>query len=130
MGKTAQHNARTIIAQHSRKNAQKAITRFKKLITTKSKQGNKIIFQNSDNPPLDSLLDKNNNIITHPTDIVDEVFIQQSTINAPTVKTCIHQPQHQSTCTCQVGQYPWHNLNGYILQKRGNPNTTISSLFT
>jgi hypothetical protein len=104
MGKTAQKNARTIITKHSRKNAQKAIAKFQKLITTKPKQGNKAIFQNSDNPPLDSLLDRNNNIITHPTDIADEIFIQQSTTNAPTVKTCNHQPQHNIDCTCLVRQ--------------------------
>ena len=118
MGKTAQQNAKTIIAEHSRKNAQKAIAKFQKFITTQPKQGNKATFQNSDNPPLDSLLDKNNNIITHPTDIANEIFIQQSTTNAPTVKTCNHQPQHHPTCTCQVRQYPWHNLNGFILQKK------------
>jgi hypothetical protein len=130
MGKTAQQNARTIIAKHSRKNAQKTIAKFKKLITTKPKQGNKAIFQNFDNPPLDSLLDKNNNIITHPTNIADEIFIQQSTTNAPTVKTCNHQPQHNLDYTCQVRQYPWHDFNGFILQKRGDSNITISSLFT
>ena len=98
MEKTAQQNARTIIPKHSRKNAQKAIAKFQKLITTKPKQGNKAIFKKSDNPPLDSLLDSNNNIITHPTDIADEIFIQQSATNAPTMKTCIHQPQHHATC--------------------------------
>ena len=76
LGKTAQHNARTIIAQHSRKFVQKTITRFQKLITIKLKQGNKAIFKNSNNQPLDSLLDTNNTIITHPTDIADEIFIQ------------------------------------------------------
>jgi hypothetical protein len=56
-------------------------------------------------PPLDSLMDLENNIITHPTDIADEIFLQQSKINAPTVKNCNHQPQHQQNCTCQVRQY-------------------------
>ena len=130
LGKTAQQNARTIVSQHNRKNAQKAIAKFQKLITTKPKQGNKAIFQNSTNPPLNSLLDTHNNIITHPTDIADEIFIQQSAVNAPTVTNCNHQSQHSSTCTCQVRQYPWHDLNGFILQKRGNPQITISSLFT
>ena len=99
MGKTAQQNARTIIAKHSCKNAQKAIAKFQK-------QGNKAIFQNSDNSPLDSLLDKNNNIITYPIDIADEIFIQQSTTNAQTIKTCNHQLQHNFDYTCLVRQYP------------------------
>ena len=76
MGKTAQQHARTIIAKHKCKNAQKAIAKFQKLINTKPKQGNKAVFKHSDNSPLDSLLNNNNNIITHPTDIADEIFIQ------------------------------------------------------
>jgi hypothetical protein len=64
IGKNAQKEARTIIAKHSRKSAQKAIAKFQNLINTKPKNGIKAIFQNTDNPPLDSLMDLNNNIIT------------------------------------------------------------------
>jgi hypothetical protein len=109
MEKDAQKEAHTIIAKHIRKSAQKAIIKFQNLINIKPKQGNKTIFRNSDNPPpppLDSLMDLEHNIITHPIDIVDEIFLQQSKINAPTVKTYNHQPQHQPNCTCQVRQYP------------------------
>ena len=82
MRKTTQKNAKTIITKHSRKNAQKAIAKFQKLITTKPKQGKKVIFQNCDNPKLDSILDKNNNIITQSINIANEIFFQQSTTNA------------------------------------------------
>jgi hypothetical protein len=75
----AQKEARAIITKHSRQSAQKAITKFQKLINIKPKQRNKAIFQNRNNPPLDSIIDSNNNIITHPTNIAKEIFIQQST---------------------------------------------------
>jgi hypothetical protein len=51
IGKDAQKEAQTIIAKHSRKSTQKAIIKFQNLINIKPKQGNKTIFQNSDNPP-------------------------------------------------------------------------------
>jgi hypothetical protein len=75
-------------------------------------------------------MDTNNNLLTNPIDIADEICTQQSKINAPIVKICKHQPQHHPNCTCQVRQYPWHDLNGFILQTRGNNNASISTLFT
>jgi hypothetical protein len=130
IGKKTQKDARTIIAKHSRKSAQKAIAKFQQLISLKSKQGNKIIFYHTENPPLDSILDTNNNLLTNPIDIADEIYIQQSKINASTIKTCEHQPQNHPDYTCQVRQYPWHELNGFILRTRGNNNASISALFT
>jgi hypothetical protein len=104
--KNTQIDTKTKIAKHSRRSAQKEISKFQKLISIKPKQGNKAIFQNCENQPLDSLIDHNNNIIIHPIDIADEIFVQQSKINALTIKTCRHQPQHHSDYTCQIGQYP------------------------
>jgi hypothetical protein len=43
--------------------------------------------------------------------------------------TCYHKPNHQETCTCGVRQYPWHDLDGLILEKRGNPLDTIANTF-
>jgi hypothetical protein len=42
----------------------------------------------------------------------------------------MHQPYHPRNYTCQVRQYPWHDFNGYILENRGNNNSTISTLFS
>jgi hypothetical protein len=123
-------DARTIIAKHSRKSTQKAIAKFQQLISLKPKQGNKIIFYHTGNPPLDSIMDTHNNILTNPIDIADEIYTQQSKINAPTIKTCKYQTLHHPYCTCLVRQYPWHDLNGFILQTRGNNNVSISILFT
>ena len=130
IGKDVQKEARTIIAKYSRKSAQKAIAKFQNLINIKPKQGKEVVFQNNDKPLRDSLMDLNSNIITHPTDIANKIFIQQSKTNAPIVKTCKHQPQHPHDCTCQVRQYPWHDINGLILQKRVLTNIRLSSLFS
>ena len=32
-------------------------------------------------------------------------------------------------CTCGVRQYPWHDLNGYIIDKRGDPQTPMYEYF-
>jgi hypothetical protein len=69
-------------------------------------------------------------VITHPVDIADEIFLQQTKTNTPTVKTCTYQSQHPLDCTCQVRQYPWHDITGFILQKRGKSTNTLSSLFS
>ena len=84
IGKIAQKDVRTIITKHHRKQAQKALRKFQRVINNKLPKGNKAIFQSSIAPPLDSLLATDNIILTHPKDISNEIFIQQSIINAPT----------------------------------------------
>ena len=127
IGKIAQKQALT--TKHSRTCAKKAITRFPRLINQKSKKGNKTIFNTTDNSTLDSLLDCNNNIFTHPSDISNEIFIQQSLTNAPTVTNCQYQTSQPPTCTCNIRQYPWHDISGFTLKQRGDPHIPISSYF-
>jgi hypothetical protein len=43
---------------------------------------------------------------------------------------CKQQPHHPHNRTCQVRQYPWHDLNGFTLENRGDANSTIATLFT
>ena len=76
-------------------------------------------------PPLDCLIDGYNNILTNPEDIAQESYTQQSTSNRPTIQTCLYQPDHPQYCTCGVRQYPWHDLNGYIIEKLGEPNIPL-----
>ena len=71
-----------------------------------------------DTPPLDYIRDKNNNILTSPEDIANEIHTQQSIRNRPTILTCYYQPEHTNTCICGVKQYPWHDLDGFIIDKR------------
>ena len=89
-------------------------------IQSKKKINNKV-FKNQDTPPLDCIRDRNNNILTSPKDIANEIHIQQSISNRPTVPTCYYQPEHTYNCTCGVKQYPRHDLDGFIIDTRGDP---------
>ena len=70
-------------------------------------------------------MDRNNNILTSLENIANEIHIQQSISNKPTVPTCYFQPEHPPKCTCGVRQYPWHDLNGFVINKRRNPQTPL-----
>jgi hypothetical protein len=58
-----------------------------------------------------------------------EIYIQQSILNQPAIPTCHHQPNHDSNCVCGVRQYLWHDLDGFVLEKRGNINASIADIF-
>ena len=60
-----------------------------------------------------------NNILTNPEEIAHEIYVQQSISNMPTVPTCHYQPDHPQRYTCGVRQYPWHDIDGYTIEKRG-----------
>jgi hypothetical protein len=57
------------------------------------------------------------------------MHIQQSHINKPTIPTCYYHPNHQQNCTCAVRQYLWHDLDGYIIDKRGDANIPLHTYF-
>ena len=76
-------------------------------------------------PPLDCLVDKYNNILTNPQAIAQEIHVQQSISNRPTVPTCYRQPDHAQQCIYGVRQYPWHDLNGYTIEKHGDALTPL-----
>ena len=93
------------------------------------KKINRKVFKNTETSPLDSIIDRQNNILTNPEDIASEIYIQQSISNRPTVPTCQYQNTHPLHCTCGVRQYPWHDLDGYIIDKRGEPHTPLHTYF-
>ena len=93
------------------------------------KKINRKVFKNTEPSPLDSIIDRQNNILTNPADIATEIYTQQSISNRPTVPTCHYQNTHSNTCTCGVRQYPWHDLNGYTIDKRGEPQTPLHTYF-
>ena len=66
---------------------------------------------------MDSIIDRQNNILTNPKDIATEIYTQQSISNRPIVPTCQYQNTHPPQCTCEVRQYLWHDLEGYIIDK-------------
>ena len=67
---------------------------------------NKKIFKNSETLPLDSIIDRQNNILISHDGIATEIHIQQSISNRPTIPTCKHRTTHPQYCTCRVRQYP------------------------
>jgi hypothetical protein len=108
---------------------QKAISKYKNTLNLQPKRIHKVIFKNTDSTTLDSLKDRQGYILTNPEDIAEEIYIQQSILNQPAIPTCHHQPTHNQKCICGVRQYPWHNLNGFVLEKRGDPHASISNTF-
>ena len=93
------------------------------------KKINKKVIKNQETPPLDCITDDHNAILTNPEDIANEIHKQQSISNSPTVPTCYYQPEHTLYCNCAVRQYPWHDLDGFVMDKRGNPQTPLHKYF-
>jgi hypothetical protein len=114
---------------YTQKCIHKALSKYRHLYNTKPKLVNQKVFKQTETPPLDSLLSRNNTILTNPTDIATEIHIRQSHINQPTVPTCYYQPDHQQHCICGVRQYPWHDLDGYIIEKRGDSHIPLHTYF-
>jgi hypothetical protein len=129
IGKTAKKNARDIITKQTSNNCKKAIAKYRNTLNLQPKRIHKVIFKNTDNTTLDSIKDRRGNILTNPDDIAEEIYIQQSILNQPVIPTCYHQPNHELECVCGVRQYPWHDVKGFVLEKRGNPNTSITKTF-
>ena len=123
IAKTTNSHDRAITTKYTRDCIKKNDIQIHATIRKKSKENIQKIFNNHDTPPLDCITDTNNNILTNPTDIANEIHIQQTISNSPTVPTCYHQREHIPECTCGVRQYPWHDIDGFVIDKRGNPQT-------
>jgi hypothetical protein len=122
-------NARDIITKQTTINYKKTISKYRNTLNLQPKRIHKVIFKNTENTTLDSIKDRQANILTNPEDIATKIYIQQSILNQPTTPTCHHQPNHDSNCVCRVRQYPWHDLDGFVLEKRGNINASIADTF-
>jgi hypothetical protein len=129
IGKTAKKTARDIITKQTTINCKKAISKYRNILNLQPKRIHKVIFKNMENTILDSIKDKQGNILINPEDIAEEIYIQQSILNQPTIPTCYYQPNHNPECVCGVRQYPWHDLDGFILEKRGDTNASIAKMF-
>jgi hypothetical protein len=66
----------------------------------------------------------------HPYDIATEIHRQQSFINRPTIPTCLYQPDYYINCTCDVRQYPWHDLVGFTIEQRGQSTIPLHTYFS
>jgi hypothetical protein len=118
LAKTTKINTRKITTTYTRKCVHKEISKYRHLYNTKPKLVNQKVFKQTETLPLDSLLSRNNIKLTNPTDIAEEIHTQQSHINKPAVPICYYQPDHQPHCTCGIRQYPWHDLDGFIIDKK------------
>ena len=103
----------------------KSISKYRQLYEISLKKIKREVFKNFETPLLDCITDQNNNILTSPEDIANEIHIQQSINNPPTVPTYHFLPNHTPQCTCGVKQYPWHDIDGFIINKHGNPQTPL-----
>jgi hypothetical protein len=127
--KKTKKNASDIITKQTSINCKKTISKYRNTLNLQPKRIHKFIFKNTENTTLDSIKDRQGNILTYPEDIAVEIYIQQSILNQPATPTCHHQPNHDSKCVCGVWQYPWHDLDGFVLEKRGNINASIADTF-
>ena len=65
----------------------------------------------------------------NPEDITNKIHIQQSISKRPTVPTCYYLPNRPPECTCAIRQYPWHDLEGLILEKWNDPQISLYTYF-
>ena len=117
IGKTTKKNACDIITKQTTTNCKKTISKYINILNLQPKRIYKVIFKNTENITLDCLKDRQENILTNLEDIAEEIHIQQSILNQLATPTCHHQTTHGHECICGVRQYPWHDLDGFILEK-------------
>ena len=125
IAKTAKIQAINITTKYTKECILKAISKYRTLYEKNPKKVNRKIFRNFETSPLDSIIDRQNNILTNPEDIAKEIYTQQSISNRPTVPTCAHQITHSQHCTCSVRQYSWHDLDDLIIDRRGEPQIPL-----
>jgi protein-tyrosine-phosphatase len=106
IAKMANKEAKKITTKYTRDCILKAVSIYRQMYEKNSKKINRNVFKNTKTSPLDSIIDRQNNILTNPEDIASEIYAQQSISNRPTVSTCHHQNTHPIHCTCEVRQYP------------------------
>jgi hypothetical protein len=129
IGKIAKKNAHDIITKQTTTNCKKTISKYRNTLNLQPKRIHKVIFKNTDNTTLDSIKDRQGNILTNPEDIAEEIHIQQSILNQLATPTYHNQTTYNRECICGVRQYPWHDLSGFVLEIRGDIHASISNTF-
>jgi hypothetical protein len=120
IGKTAKTDAYKITAKQTTINCKIAITKYRALLNTKPKTIHKHIFQPSTETSLDCIKNSQDNILTKPSEIANEIFrVQQASFQRQT-PICDDTKNHPRTCKCAIRKYPWHSQEGIILDKRGS----------
>jgi hypothetical protein len=88
IAKTANKEARKITTKYTKACILKAVSKYRQMYDKSPKKINRKVFKNTETSPLDSIIDRQNNILTNPEDIALEIYTQQSISNRPTVPTC------------------------------------------
>jgi hypothetical protein len=83
IGKTAKKNARDIITKQIAINYKKAISKYRNTFNLQSKRIHKVIFKNMENTTLDSIQERQGNILT-PKGL--RVFLLKTTSKQPLLK--------------------------------------------
>ena len=81
IGKKAKKNSQDIIAKQTAINCKKTILEYKNTLNLQPKRIHKVIFKSTENTTLDSIKDKQGNILTNREGIAIEIYIQQSILN-------------------------------------------------
>ena len=129
IGKIAKKNAHDTITKQTTTSCKKTISKYRNTLNLQPKRIYIVIFQNTDNTTLDSMKDRQGNILTNLEDIAEEIHIQQLILNQPATPTCHHQTTHNCKCICAVRQYFWHNLSRFTLEICGDIHASISTTF-
>jgi hypothetical protein len=129
IAKTSNKEARKITTKYTKHCILKAVSKYRQMYEKSPKKINRKVFKHSETSPLDSITDRQNNILTNPEDIAKEIYIQQSISNRPIVPTCYYHNIHPPHCTCGVRQYPWHDLEGFTIEQRGEPQIPLHTYF-
>ena len=129
IAKIANKEARKITTKYNKDCILKVVFKYRQMYDKSPKKINRKLFKNTETSHLDSIMDRQNNILTNPDDIASEIYTQQSISNRPTVFPCHYPYTHPLHCTCGVRQYPWHDLDGYTIDKRGEPQTPLHTYF-
>ena len=102
IAKTINLQARKITTKYTKECIKKAISKYRKLYETNPKRINRKIFKNLESLPLDCITDRNNNILTNPKDIANEIHIQQTLSKKLAVSTCYYLSKHPLNARAQL----------------------------
>eukprot|EP00249_Psilotum_nudum_P025161 c29397_g2_i2 orf=1-981(-) len=128
IAKTAKRNAASILQAQQKHIYNKFCHQWRKKLLQKPQTMHRKIFQSMDTVTLNALQSKNN-LLTHPHDISNEIYETQCNSFSPKAPTC-QTTHHPNNCSCQDYKYPWHDFDGFVLEKRGNPLDSINTYFS
>jgi hypothetical protein len=122
--------AHQITTQQAWCNCNRAIQKYRRQLQAKPRRIHKRIFADTGSSKLDYLKCHNGALATTSEEIVTELHNQESKIFRRTAPLCTHPHIHNNRCTCAARQYPWHDLDGFTLEKRGTPSIPATTLFS